>query len=68
MQTTKATIKFLDGFGRMVLLSDKDGAILLHGAAINGYHQGDEVTLYREDNQKRMTDWKIEAGDHENGR
>lgn len=71
MQTIKATIKLADGFGRVVLLSEEYGAILLHGVSINGFKVGDEVTLFREDGyfgpERRGNDrrsngkgWKIE--------
>lgn len=72
MQTTKATIKLADGFGRVVLISEEFGAILIEGCSINGWRAGDEVTIFREDDysgpERRSTDrrakgqgWKIEA-------
>lgn len=75
MQSTKATIKFIDqGFKRVVLLSDQYGTLLLYNVYLNGHKEGDEVSLFREeeyfgperrqtDRRKSNADWQMAEGE-----
>jgi hypothetical protein len=62
--TIHGVIDHVDALGRMVVLSDEAGAIVIFSAdqvrvKDRTFTPGDVVVLDREDGKRRMSDWRI---------
>ncbi len=60
MEKLKATIQFIDDFGRLVLLTENNKAMIIHAKEyVYLYKKGDEITIARQEGFRRATDWEI---------
>ena len=62
METVKALVKYIDAYGRMVVLTyDNQALIINRDQLVNGakYHDGDCIVLERKEGLKRSTDWRV---------
>lgn len=58
MDRQKAVIKFRDGQGRAVLLTERNEAVVIQNTR-GPWAEGDKVEIERPSGKRRSTDWRI---------
>lgn len=59
MDKQKAIVNFMDAARRIVLLSERNEAIVVQAPKGYQFEKGAEIMIGREDGKRRSTDWKI---------